>query len=260
MDYIKRLLILYGFWSLVYLPFDIAVLKEMTFFEVMKRYFWTGNEHALWYLCGTIIATLFVCILSKWFDTKKVLMITTVLLVIGCLASTWNPLIMKISEPIGTALKNIFDVLGTRTGITYGAVYVTLGKQLAEKQEQENKNAVLRYGIGFVASVIGLAVESIVFVVLLQTKQTVLWISVLPATYFLVSLLMQFKWSIPYKLSIKLRKMSTLVYVSHFLFILLLKPYVNTWKLFMMVVVCVVIFSTMVLKVSEKLKVLKYVY
>ena len=257
-DYIKRMFTLYLFWSIVYLPFDVAIIKEMDFVEVIKRYFWVGNDHALWYLCGSIIATIFVCILSKWFDTPKVLIITSLLLLVGCMASTWNPLIMKISEPIGIILKDIFDILGTRTGITYGAVYVTVGKYLAEKKEK-NENAILIYGIGFFVSLVGIAVESLIFVVLLQTKETILWIFVLPATYFLVNLLMQIKLDISYKLSIRLRKMSTLIYVSHSLFVLLFSSYVNTWKLFLVVLTCSFVFSLVMIGLCKKIKLLRYI-
>lgn len=90
-SYLLRILELYVIWSLIYLPFNISGLQQMDTFSIAKRYLWDGNEHALWYLCGTVIATLIVYLLQKKLSDRCVLAITTVLLTIGCLGSTWSP-------------------------------------------------------------------------------------------------------------------------------------------------------------------------
>ena len=52
---VKRMGILYIIWSILYLPFDISTLKEYTIVQLLRQFFWDGNSHALWFLCGSII-------------------------------------------------------------------------------------------------------------------------------------------------------------------------------------------------------------
>jgi len=57
-SFLKRLIILYVVWSVIYLPFDIKTLGSLSALEIADRFLWSGNGHALWYLCGTIIGFL----------------------------------------------------------------------------------------------------------------------------------------------------------------------------------------------------------
>ena len=75
----------------------------------------------------------------------------------------------------------------------------------------------------FVLSLIVLVIESFVFVFKLNTQSTVLWMSVFPMTFFFFKwLLMQKKYSKKI-LGLYMRRMSTLMFVSQYLFIILFK-------------------------------------
>lgn len=94
--YLMRILGLYVLWSIIYLPFDITRLHQMDVPSILYRYLWAGNEHALWYLWGTITATLIVYFLRKKLSTQTVLLISSLLLIVGCLGSTWSPLMNQM--------------------------------------------------------------------------------------------------------------------------------------------------------------------
>lgn len=95
--YLGKLLRLYVIWSFVYLPFSLQGMINRTFLQNIKLYFWSGNDFALWYLWGTVIATLTVWILIKIFEGHpgKVITCSFVLFLIGIMGSTWSPLLLK---------------------------------------------------------------------------------------------------------------------------------------------------------------------
>ena len=117
MTFLKRIVLLYVVWSIIYLPFDISKLKEMSLPQLLNRFLWAGNEHALWYLCGTIIGFIITYALLKILKPKYVLIIAIFLLVIGTLKSTYST---AISSFCGFSLP---DYLGSRNGLFYGFPY-----------------------------------------------------------------------------------------------------------------------------------------
>lgn len=253
--YLKRIVLLYLIWSVIYLPFDIKELSSMSFGQILYRFLWEGNEHALWYLCASAVGFIITFLLLKILKPKAVLIIGILFLVIGCVKSTWAPLAEKLFSV------NIPDFLGSRNGLFYAFPYTALGMYIAKKPDKGKTENLLPAIIGFIASLAALAAESFVFVVWLKTPVTILWLSVLPCTYFLFILSSNIKINLRKDTSLFLRKMSTLIYVSQYLFIPLFKNF-NYMGLFILVSVSAVIFSAVIIKLSETkyLKPLKYLY
>ena len=91
-QYLGRLLLLYGIWSVIYLPFEMPALMNLSWTEIFRRYLWDGNDHALWYLLASVIATLLVWMLRKFLSARMTLSVSFGLLFVGCLCSTWSPM------------------------------------------------------------------------------------------------------------------------------------------------------------------------
>lgn len=102
-----------------------------------------------------------------------------------------------------------------------------------------------------------LVIESFVFVFKFNTQSTILWMSVFPMTYYF------FRWLLVQKiyskklLGLYMRRMSTLMFVSQYLFIILFTNYTNGLLLFMVVTISCCIFSYVIIRLSE-IKVFKY--
>lgn len=255
--YLKKITKIYIVWSLIYLPFDIAELSGMKILDILKRFFWYGNEHALWYLCGTLIGTAIVYGLFKLLKNNKIVFsICLLLFIIGVLGSTWAPFINRY---FGDELCKIVSVIGARTGLLYSAVYVALGKMIADN-ELSNCNAKY-YLYGFIISIALLCIECVIFILKFHTQQTILWMSVLPAIYFLVELVINYKktWNMSVENAVFIRKLSTLIYVSHNLFIIAFSGSISNFSLFIAVTVCTIALSVCIIKLENKFKVLKNV-
>ncbi len=254
--FLQRIILLYVVWSVIYLPFDIKKLGQMTVPEILRRFLWDGNEHALWYLCGTVIGFIITWILLRFLMPKHVLIAAVVLLIIGTVKSTYSSALYQI---FGI---NLPDYLGSRNGLFYGFPYIALGMFIAKSGSKgmiKNKRPLW---IGFFISVLLLAVESYLFVIRFKTDSTILWLSVFPYTYFFFEIVLNTDIQINRSLSLTFRKTSTLMYVSQYLFIPVLSAFSSHIMLFILTISVTAVFSLIIIKLSEirHLAFLKYLY
>ena len=251
---ILRLSILYLVWSVIYLPFDFQKYREMSLLELLRLFFWDGNGHALWYLCGSVIAIIMIDMLLHVFKPKTILIISLFFLVIGCMKSTWKPLIndlFHISLP---------DMLGSRNGLFYGFPYMALGMNLAKNSKWKAKS-FRRIAIGLFLSLICLVLESFLFVIVFKTTATILWLSVFPLSYYFFIFVYNLSIHLEKEQSLYLRKTSTLIYVSHHLFLALFSS-LHYLPLFFAVSICSILFSSLIIRLQKhpKLSFLTYLY
>lgn len=244
-SYIKRILLLYFIWSLIYLPLDLNVLKTMSIQKILYRYLWVGNDHALWYLCGSVVGFLIVFGLLKLMTEKMVFIISVIILLVGCLKSTWAPLINSF-VPF-----EIYDYLGSRNGLFYAFPYISLGMIIAKNIPTRKDEKITKFVLGLFLSMIFLVFESLLFVLYFRTTSTILWISVLPCTYYFFMLVKNINIPISKSNSHLVRTMSTLIYVDHGLFLILFKD-LGTYKFFIVVLIFSSLLGIGIIKLSEK--------
>lgn len=240
--FIKRLCLLYVIWSIIYLPFNTNIN--------IPYILWYGNEFGLWYLWGSIVGFILVYLLLRVFKPREVLIISMIVLFIGTLKSTWSPLMIRFIP----FLSNRF---GERSGLFYGFPYMALGMYIAKRKPLSNKKDYFKLLLCFIA----LGIEAIVFTLKFKTRNTILWLSVYPLSYYLFLIIRDMNIRIEKEKSLLLRKISTLMYVSHFLFILLYGS-LSGIILYLAVVVSSLILSLIIIRLSEikALSFLKYLY
>jgi serine/alanine racemase len=150
----------------------------------------------------------------------------------------------------------ITDSLEVRNGLFYGAVYVAVGMYIAKNP---CKNTMKLF-IGFMGAMVLLVIESIFFVVICRTEATILWFSVLPASYFLFQLVLNIKINICSSKAILLRKLSTMIYLSHGLFLILIGDRMQYMPFFLTTVLLSIILGLIIIKMSERLPLLKKLF
>lgn len=207
LKYVQRIFVLYVVWCIIYLPMNLSSIRKLSPIELIVHYFWQGHD-VLWYLLASTIGFLITYALSKVLKPKTVVVLGVIFLFVGCLKSTYAPLVQKITSV------NIPDLLGSRNGLFYGFPYYALGLFIA-KNEQKASRSTGSAVIGFVVSLCCLAAESAVFLLKFKTTSTVLWLAVFPLTYYLLMILKKTTISLPREYSVLIRKASTLVYVIH---------------------------------------------
>ncbi len=241
--YLKRLFLLYLIWSVIYLPFDLQELREMAPVKILTKYFWTGNGHALWYLCGSMVGFLVTYGLSRIMRPCAVFLVAVVFLLAGCMKSTYAPIWEACFA------WTIPDVLGSRNGLFYAFAYYAMGLVIAQKDDIRSKPEK-KHIVGFLISFAGLVLESAVLVLVFETPKTILWVSVLPLTYNFFMIVKRIQVPITDRTSYILRKSSTLIYVSH-CFIMYLLPTLRYWQLFFAVSALSVAFSLLIIVLGK---------
>ena len=207
--YVKRIFLLYLVWTLLYLPSDLPLLREAGGIAgLADLFFWTGYKH-LWYLVCSIIGFLAVYFLSRKLSTRTVLILSVLVFVAGCAKSTWAPLFSRLLHT------EIRDVLGSRNGLFYAFPFMALGKLIAEQDAEGRIRGGCRNWIGLGICFLLLIAESYVCVVRLNTEATVLWLSVLPLSYFLFAIVLKTEIRMDREKSLAIRRISTLVYCLH---------------------------------------------
>ena len=160
----------------------------------------------------------------------------------------------KIRGGITALVKN----LGTRNGLFYAPAYVAIGMYSVEKNGGGEKPGKML--VGFALSMAALMLESVVFVLILDTKETILWMSVFPASYFLFQFVYGIQIGLPDRATRFIRKLSTMLYVSHGLFLIAFQKLEYGVPLFLVVTFFSAAFGTTVIYLSDKFKFLKYIY
>lgn len=250
--YIKRILSLYVIWSLIYLPFDIPLLKGMPVKKILEMYLWEGNGHSLWYLWGSVVGFCIVFVLRKVIGSKQVFMVSVVFLLLGCIKSTWAPMINSFTN------FEIQDFLGSRNGLFYAFPYGAMGMLIAQNPKYKDNR---QWGklVMLAVSMVCLVMEGSLLVFQFQTPSRILWFSVLPCTYFFFMLVKDIDIAISDKTSLFLRKMSTLLYLGHGIFLIIFRG-LDTWKYFIAVVVASTLWAVSVIVLSKYFNWMKKLY
>jgi len=130
--YIKRLIVMYLLWSLVYFVFVLRewIENDVTVNEILhyiKRFFFEGSYSTIWFLPALISSVSIVYFLYKKIEYKKIFFIALPFYIIACLGSSYYGLSEKIPF-----LKNFFEVYFSffdtiKNGLLFGFVFVVIG-------------------------------------------------------------------------------------------------------------------------------------
>lgn len=92
LKYEQRILTMYFIWTVIYFPLKLKQWSTLSTILIMKEFFIDGIEH-LWFLKALAVSVALVWFLSKIISNLWILAISTLLLIIGTLFSTYQPLI-----------------------------------------------------------------------------------------------------------------------------------------------------------------------
>ena len=258
--FIKRLLIIYGIWTVIYLPYTIInyISAGAPWYAVLgwiRDALINGSYYHLWFFPALMIGTFIVYELYKREGLINTIKIAAILYGIGYFiniyASIWESL------PIVSILYGfIIKLMGTaRNGFFFAPIFIALGLLLARTKRLPNKTSALGFGASFVL----LAVEVLLYGKLgLLHDLSSMFLLLVPAVYFLVNWLLTVK--MPYKKQYAiLRKDSLLIYTSHVLFARLLFIWIPDANLvvFFLTLACSQAFASLVVRGMEKYPILE---
>lgn len=265
--YIWRLLKIYIIWSILYLPFVYYLMQDGEGFTLssfliryIRDFFFTGSFYHLWFLPALLLAVPFVYLLvSKW-SLKTAMYIGILLYVVGMSINVYPQVLDKIPY-LNTIIKGYLAIFSTtRNGFFFGTIFVALGAFFAKRRIYLKNYQVI---IGFIISLMLLFVECFLLRANGFMKDlSSMYITLLPCLFFMFLILLRIhlKESRTYK---TMRILSLLIYVSHLMFvncILWELPAMNSLIVYLLAMICSLVFSCIVIIVSRKLVIFKHLY
>ena len=275
--YARRLLRLYGIWTVIYLPLIVRSLLMNEYGPVQdlilfaRDTVFSGSMEFLWYLPASIFAVLLTGVLlkRKW-SPERILGFAFVFYLVGLAGQSWFGVIAPLEEAVPSVwsfLKAMQSVIvTTRNGLFDAFLFVSIGMLFAKKELRIPRPAAQA---GFAAGFCLLLSEAFTLRSIGFILHTDLYLSLIPTVFFGFSLALTTDLADRpvYPL---LRHMSALVYFTHYwvgavllLFIRIAVPKMeNTPLCFVLTVPLTLLLSRFLVKLSqtERFRFLKKLY
>lgn len=213
-EYTKKILKIYIFCILLYLPINIySGNLNNSIVDILKDIFINGTFYHLWYFPALILGIWIVFYLIKNLNTKKIIIILSILYLIGLFGDNYYKI--GISNSIIKSFYNVvFSVFNyTRNGLFYTPMFLYLGYKFNDKKILNNSMIL------FIISLILMIIEGLIINYFNIAKHDSMYIILVPVMLFLFSLILNNSVSN----NKKLRDMSTIIYIIHPLFIIIIR-------------------------------------
>ncbi len=257
--YCFRILLLELLWSALYY---IAPGYNMELnLELLKRFFQIGGAiDPFWYFSSLIVSVLLVYILKKIFRQKYAVIfaIVSVLYIFALMGDTYS----------NCFADNQFYLLhyaiwngSTRNGFFFGSLYVFIGDFLRQNKKAEEWIQDVKCSslvVCIIVSFFYLWFEILVYKKLHTGVDCNVLASAVPLAtgIFLLSLKLRVNTS----LSVFFRRMSTLLFVSHYYFVIVIAWDRNSILRFLGILGITSLLSVIIIKASGKIRLLRYLY
>ncbi len=268
-QYIKRLMVMYLFWSAVYFIFVIREWLiegfEISFvFQYVKEFFVKGSYATIWFLPALITSVAIIYFLHKKLSYKKIFIIGIPFYIIACMGSSYYGLVDDVPV-INTLFEVYFSFFETiKNGILFGWVFVALGGVFSEIEipKKPVRNFILS-GIFFVL----VAIEAVVQEYLgWATNGVDTKLMLLPLSVFIFMFVLNLNIHTS-KVCIWMRKLSLMMFLSQRIFLSLFHIFLsetifvtNSIVYFIAILISTLAFSIVFIKRSERFKALKKFY
>ena len=259
--FILRLLIMYGLWTVIYLPYTIwnYMSAGAAWYSVLgwiRDALLNGSYYHLWFFPALIFGTLIVYELYKHRGMMDTLKVSLILYIIGYFINIYAPIWESL--PVISVLYGFFTktLVTARNGLFFGPMFISIGLLLSKTNRLPKKVS----GMGLGACFVILSLEVILYnkLGILQDLSS-MFIMLVPTTYFLVNGLLAIQ--MPYKEQYRiLRSDSILIYTSHVLFariLFILIPDANL-VVYFLTLACAQAFASLMVRYKEKYPFLEY--
>lgn len=266
---IKKLSFLYLIWSAIYLPFSLIQLKGQTpvILHYIRRFFLWGSYDTIWYLLASVVGLALVYVLKKWKGITFAFVVMLIFHVIAVIGTSYTGVI--VNTPLWKGYAFYFDVFNTfKNGLFFGGVYIALGGLIREKFSVIAEFTKHRFKfIVLIAGLFGImSIETIGCKLFDLNRYGVdMKFMLLPLSACIFVFVLTLQLNISEKMSVFLRKMSTLIFLTQRLFLtgyelLGIQKYCHSFVWFLLVSVSTILFSWCVIALSSRCSLLKKIY
>ena len=224
--YLKRMGVLYLAWFVISIPvtvFNRFLMGRGSFsvklFQFVKSFFFTSTFSGSWFLASCMFCTVFFYCIYKWFPKqgKAITIVFSVITYFLCVAtSAWGKWMDGAGvRPFYNQL--VFYFAKPYTSILVGIPYFALGKYFADNEE----NITPVHWLWTTLLIIVLIVEAWFTYTRRLTNSTDCYLMLLPCAYCVFVYFL--KKDIKLKHAVEMRKTSTIVFFSQFIWLFLIE-------------------------------------
>lgn len=215
--YVKRSLILYGFWFIILLPYTLYIRRYFEngvlsgIFRLIKALLFASTFPASWFIQASIIAVTVVFFASKKIKNRYLLVISILIYCFAVLKSSYWSTVKDITIINEMYKGYIFIFSSPVFNASSAFVWIVIGKLFEEKKIQINKVFAI---VGLLLSSALLYGEWLCVKTLNGTFDNDCYFFLIPTSLFAFQLISSIKVS-PNGITNFLGKSSTLIYVTH---------------------------------------------
>ncbi|MDE5967384.1 MAG: acyltransferase [Lachnospiraceae bacterium] len=232
--YIRKLLILYCIWTVVYLPIIIyekiiASDTSLTYdvFAIARDFFFAGSYAHLWYLPATAVGLVIVYVLRQYAGERECSIILFILFCMGLLTQSYFGLLLKIVPVYGLLwklMKLVKIVMVTcRNGIFFGSIFLYMGMWIARCNIKAKTYIAV---LGLSISIVLFTMEASYLQKTGMVREQDMYLILLPVVFFLVLFALSLTVRID---TVFLRKMSINIYFVHMIFKFVYRTFVGEY-------------------------------
>ena len=232
--YIRKLLFLYGIWTIVYLPviiYEKIIVSDMPLtyelFMFARDFIFTGSYAHLWYLPATAVGLVIVYALRKYAGERGCFFILFILFCMGLLTQSYFGLLLKVVSVDGLLwkfMKLVKMVMVTcRNGIFFGGIFLYMGMWIA-RCNIKGKMYMAVLGLG--VSIVLFTVEASCLQKIGAVREQDMYLMLLPVVFFLILFALSLTVRID---TVFLRKMSINIYFVHLIFKFIYRTFIGEY-------------------------------
>lgn len=258
--YIKRMLPTYLFWSILYIPMGIQLIKDMNIpasmlpLALIIALVYVGTCYHLWYFPALFFGLWILALWLKKYSIRSLLILSFVLLCFGATETYFGLLPETIQQILKTYYFQIFYT--TRNFLFFGLFYIAMGYAIGEKKQHCIPYRFLK----LILCCFLLAAEGILLQLTDRLDSNIL-ISCIPLTYYLFVSTLYTKTLFPMPKHVSLRNLSKYYYLLHPMIIWIVTDYfkrLEKTETIWLTIFCVIgvthILSVMILWIQQKKK------
>lgn len=268
----KRLVLMYVIWSAIYFVFVVTNwiqkgFKGIYILEYIRDFFFEGSFSTIWFLPAVLTATLLVFFLRKKLSYKTIFLIAIPFYVFTLLGSSYYGLIdnVPVIGNIYDAYYSFFDTI--KNGVCFGFIYVALGAYIAQNKDNikiKNSHSIIAIALCWVL----LAIEEFgVAYFGWNDKGVDTVIMLVPMSFFMMILAINLELPGSDKFYLMCRKYSLLMFLVQRIPLTIIDRFMgntiiatNSIIYFVVVLAATMLLSFVIIKLSERVKALKYLY
>lgn len=240
-QYARRILKMYLFWFIVYMPLIFylriypLIIENCAPLYILKNFIrellFSSTFPGSWYLTASVWCAFILYYLSKYISLRLIFGISLLLYLLPLMSSAYYGI--AIQNNFISKFILFYEEYFSIAYFSYpaGLLYFVAGKIISAKKEQIASMSISFYVKAVCLSLLAAFIEMGILGYYRIARSSDVFISLIPLSLFLFLLVLNLNLNLQKAKAVTLRKASTIIYLSHFLYVYVYEIFFAEWHL-----------------------------